>query len=264
MRRLLSLVAAIFMALPAAAQFYSLGSEPAGVKWYHLRTADFDVIYPKGLDSLARVYASTLERYKMPVGATAGYYPNQLYSKRLPVILHPWTANSNGMVAWTPRRMELLTTPTSVAPMPQPWEEHLVSHESRHVAQMQFVNEKPYRVASWFLGELTAGAVSAIYCGPSFFEGDAVAAETELSTTGRGRSASFLEYYRAAFREGDTRDFWRWRYGSLKYYTPDYYKVGYITMAGLRSVYDCPDFTARYYERLFRGKWPLPFFNMQG
>ena len=252
------------MALPAAAQFYSLGSEPAGVKWYHLRTADFDVIYPKGLDSLARVYASTLERYKMPVGATAGYYPNQLYSKRLPVILHPWTANSNGMVAWTPRRMELLTTPTSVAPMPQPWEEHLVSHESRHVAQMQFVNEKPYRVASWFLGELTAGAVSAIYCGPSFFEGDAVAAETELSTTGRGRSASFLEYYRAAFREGDTRDFWRWRYGSLKYYTPDYYKVGYITMAGLRSVYDCPDFTARYYERLFRGKWPLPFFNMQG
>ena len=77
------------MALPAAAQFYSLGSEPAGVKWYHLRTADFDVIYPKGLDSLARVYASTLERYKMPVGATAGYYPNQLYSKRLPVILHP-------------------------------------------------------------------------------------------------------------------------------------------------------------------------------
>ncbi len=252
------------MALPAAAQFYSLGSEPAGVKWYHLRTADFDVIYPKGLDSLARVYASTLERYKMPVGATAGYYPNQLYSKRLPVILHPWTANSNGMVAWTPRRMELLTTPTSVAPMPQPWEEHLVSHESRHVAQMQFVNEKPYRVASWFLGELTAGAVSAIYCGPSFFEGDAVAAETELSTTGRGRSASFLEYYRAAFREGDTRDFWRWRYGSLKYYTPDYYKVGYITMAGLRSVYDCPDFTARYYERLFRGKWHLPFFNMQG
>ena len=117
MRRLLSLVAAIFLALPAAAQFYSLGSEPAGVKWYHLRTADFDVIYPKGLDSLARVYASTLERYKMPVGATAGYYPNQLYSKRLPVILHPWTANSNGMVAWTPRRMELLTTPTSVAPM---------------------------------------------------------------------------------------------------------------------------------------------------
>ncbi len=262
-RRLVTFALGLFFAaLPATAQFYSMGSEPAGVAWYHIHTADYDVIYPRGLDSLARVYADILEKVKMPVGATAGYYPNQMYKKRLPVVLHPWTANSNGVVAWTPRRMELLTTPDALAPLPQPNENHLVIHESRHVAQMQYVNERRFRPVSFLVGELAAGAASALYCGPAFFEGDAVAAETELTAAGRGRQAAFLEYFRAAFREGDTRDWWRWRYGSLKHFTPDYYKVGYITMAGMRSVYGEPDFTARYYQRLFGSKWPLPFFVM--
>ena len=256
--------AALLAALPAAAQFYTDGNEPAGVRWMQLQTQDYKVVYPSGLDSLARVYAALLERVKMPVGATAGYYPNQEYKKPLPVVLHPWTANANGMVAWTPRRMELLTTPDFSAPLPAPWEHHLVIHESRHVAQMQYVNARPYRPWSWFFGELVAGAVSSIYCSPAFFEGDAVVAETELTPTGRGRVSSFLEYYRTAFREGDTRDYWKWRYGSIKKFTPDHYTAGYIQIAGMRSVYGAQDFTARYYERIFRKKnWPWPMFVYQ-
>ncbi|MBR4809213.1 MAG: hypothetical protein IK031_02925 [Bacteroidales bacterium] len=248
--------------LPAAAQFYSQGSEPVSVRWWQISTPDYRVLYPEGLDSLARVYADYLERVKIPVGATAGYYPNQEYRKPLPVILHARTADANGMVAWTPRRMELYTTPTFSAPEATPWPVHLVTHESRHVAQMQFVNAKPYRPYAFIVGELFAGAVSSVYGGSSFYEGDAVAAETELTDVGRGRYASFLEYYRAAFREGDTRNFWQWRYGSIKKYTPDYYKVGYIRAAGMRDVFGVQDFTARYYERIFRKKgWPWPLFN---
>lgn len=262
LRRLAAFAAGLMLAFPAAAQFYSLGSERAGTKWRHITTADFDVIYPVGLDSLAQVYAKTLEAVKLPVGKTAGLYPNQLYRKPMPVVMHPWSVYSNGMVAWTPRRMEVYTTPPSDAPLAQPWEEHLLSHESRHVAQMQYVHDRHFRPAEWLVGELTAGALAALYGGPSFFEGDAVAAETELGDAGRGRNAEFLEYFRAAFREGDTRNFWRWRYGSLLHHTPDYYKVGYITNAGMRSVYGAPDFTARYYANLLGGKWPLPFFVM--
>ena len=263
LRRIVSFALGLMLALPAAAQFYSLGSEPAGNSWRHIVTQDYDVIYPSGLDSLAQVYAKTLEAVKYPVSVTAGYKPNQLYRKPMPVVLHPWTAHSNGMVAWTPRRVELLTTPPAYAPLAQPWEDHLISHESRHISQMQYVHARPYRVAEWLLGELTAGALSALYAGPSFFEGDAVAAETELGPAGRGRNAEFLEYYRVAFAEGDTRNFWRWRYGSLLHYTPNYYTVGYIANAGMRSVYGVPDFTARFYANLFRRKWPLPLFNMQ-
>lgn len=261
-RRLLPLLlAALLPAVPAAAQLYLSGNEPAGVRWYQLDTPDYRVIYPSGLDSLAREYATMLERVKMPVGATAGYYPNQSYRRRLPVILHPWTANANGMVTWTPSRMELFTTPDFSAPLPSPWIQHLVTHESRHVAQMQYGNDGRYRWGGYLLGQLFSGAMDILYGGPSFFEGDAVAAETELTLSGRGRNSAFLEYYRASFREGDFRDWWRWRYGSLKYYTPDYYTVGYITAAGVRSVYDIPDFTGFYYGRLFRRRWPFPLLN---
>ncbi len=263
-RVLAAALAAILASLPAAAQFYTQGCEPAGVRWMQLGTQDYKVIYPRGLDSLARVYASILERVKGPVGATAGYLPNQNYRKPLPVIIHPWTANANGMVTWSPSRMELFSTPDYLAPLAAPWEEHLVIHESRHVAQMQFINERPYKPYVWLTGQLFAGAASTLYCGPAFFEGDAVVAETELTATGRGRQASFLEYYRAAFREGDTRDWWKWRYGSLRRYTPDYYTIGYVRAAGLRSVYGAQDFTERYYRRIFRHPlWPWPMFNFQ-
>ena len=263
-KALLLWLALLVAGLPAAAQFYSDGNEPVSVRWWQITMPDYRVIYPEGLDSLARVYADYLERVKIPVGATAGYIPNQEYRKPLPVILYPRTAEANGMVAWTPRRMQLYTTPTFLAPEPTPWPVHLVTHESRHVAQMQFVNARPYRPYRWLVGDLFAGAVSSVYGGPSFFEGDAVAAETELTNVGRGREASFLEYYRAAFREDDTRNFWQWRYGSIKKYTPDYYKVGYIRAAGMRDVFGVQDFTARYYGRIFRKKlWPWPLYNYQ-
>ena len=261
-RILFCLLTAMLTALPAAAQFNVNGSEPAGLRWYQIKTPDYKLIYPEGLDSLAKVYAARLEQIKEPVGATAGYTPNQCFRKQLPVVLHPWVASANGMVSWTPSRMLLYTTPDFSGPLPIPWEEHLTLHESRHVSQMQFVYEKPYRFGTVLLGQLYQGAAAVVYCGPAFYEGDAVVAETELTEAGRGRNAEFLEYYRAAFREGDTRDWWQWRYGSLKNYAPDYYKLGYITAAGMRTLYDAPDFTARYYERIFRKKlWPWPFFN---
>lgn len=264
-RRVLTIALAVLLnALPAAAQFYVDGNEPAAVRWYRIDTPDYKVIYPKGMDSLAVVYARLLEQIKQPVGATAGFVPNQNYRRPMPVILHPWTASANGMVTWTPKRMELYTTPDFSAPLPSPWEEHLVTHESRHVAQMQFMNAKPYKPYGWVLGQLFSGAAAVIYCGPAFYEGDAVAAETELTPSGRGRNAAFLEYYRCAFDDGDMRDWWQWRYGSLRKYTPDHYTLGYISAAGARSVWGEQDFTARYYERLFRHKaWPWPFFNYQ-
>jgi len=261
-RGLVLIVAALLAALPAAAQFYSQGSEPVGTRWWQIKTADYRVIYPEGLDSLARIYADQLERVKIPVGATAGYIPNQEYRNRMPVILHPGTAHANGMVAWTPRRMELFTTPTYNAPEATPWHEHLIIHESRHVSQMQFTNAKPYRPYGIIMGQLFSGAATVLYGGQAFDEGDAVAAETELTRAGRGRSASFLEYYRSAFREGDTRNFWQWRYGSLVKNTPDYYTIGYIRAAGMRSVFGVQDFTARFYDRIFSTRgWPWPLFN---
>lgn len=264
MRRLfLTLIVLILPLTSTFSQIVTTGTDPGSLRWRYILTEDYKVIFPEGLDSLARVYAASLEQVKIPVSGHIGYIPNQNYRRQMPVVLHPFTAQSNGMVAWTPRQMHLYTTPESFRGQPLPWVEQLTVHESRHVAQMQYVRDRAFRPLHYISGELFAGAAAALWCGPAFFEGDAVLAETELSASGRGRSGGFLEYQRACFLQGDKRDYWRWRYGSQTLYTPDYYRVGYLTMAGMRTVFDEPDFTHRYFERLFKGWWPFPFFVWQ-
>ena len=245
----------------AAAQLSSIGTDPGGLKWRQITTQDFRVVYPEGLDSLAREYAVSLEKWKQGVGESIGYTPNQSYRTPMPVILHPYLASSNGVVTWAPRRMEIFTVPDASMPLPQSSIEQLVLHESRHVAQMQFAADKPYRWINVLLGELWPGAMSALYPGPTFLEGDAVVAETELSSSGRGRTSTFLGYYDICFAEGDFRDYPRWCYGSQKHYTPDYYRAGYLLTGGVRAFYDDPSFTKRYFSSI--NSAGLPLFNLQ-
>lgn len=235
------------MGANARAQFYLLGSESPSVKWNQIQTDDYNFIYPSAYDSLARSYALEWEKYKFPVGNSIGVTPNEAYDSPLPVVLHPYVAYSNGSVIWTPRRMEMYTSPNMFNPEPLPWSTMLAIHEQRHVSQMQFVNQKPFKWTSLLCGELLAGPLSVIRFDPAHFEGDAVTAETALTRSGRARTAEFLEYYRACLAEGDMRNYERWRFGSQKLYTPDYYKLGYLAIGGMRAVYDKPFLMRDYY-----------------
>ncbi|MCR4860477.1 MAG: hypothetical protein K5910_07425 [Bacteroidales bacterium] len=245
-----ALLAALCSVLPAAAQFHTMGADPGGVRWSSIETQTYRVIYPRGLDSLGRAYAIALEQVADPVSGSIGARPNAAYRNKMPVVLHPFTASSNGQVTWTPRRLELLTVPDPFAPEATPWTSQLAVHESRHIAQMQFGALKPFRFLNVLGGQLVSGGLAAVYSGPAFFEGDAVATETALTPVGRGRTADFLEYYRVSFAEGQMRDYWRWRYGSQRYYTPDYYRAGYLAVGGIRARFGVPDLTARYYRRI--------------
>jgi len=246
----------------AGAQFYSIGEDPAALKWKEIKTEKYRIVFPSGTDSLATEYAKSLERWSEAVGKTSGFIPNQNYKRPQLVILHTQTSYANGVVTWTPRRMELFTTPDAYNNVQGTWMNQLVQHESRHVSQMQYVNGRPYKVFTVLTGQLFAGALSALYCGPAFFEGDAVCAETELGKDGRGRNARFMEYYKASLQEGQYRDWWQWRWGSQNRYAPNHYAAGYMAIAGFRSVYDANDFTKRYFEPLTHG-WPFPFFRWQ-
>lgn len=223
----------------AEAQFYSIGNDPARTEWSQITTDSYRLVFPKGYDSLAFVYAGWLEKVKKPISGSLGFVPNQNYKKKMPVILHPFTSVSNGMVTWTPRRMELYTTPDHYDPIPLDWPMELSIHESRHVAQMQpAAGGALGKVGGILSGELIAGAMSSVFGGPAAMEGDAVLAETALTASGRGRNADFLEYQRACFAEGDFRDYWKWRFGSQKEYTPSHYTIGYISHAGMRYFSD--------------------------
>ena len=225
MKKMLMFLAAFCLTLPLYAQFVVNGNESAFTKWNTFKTNAYQFIYPAGCDSLAYSYAHEWEKYRLAVGYKGG--------DNLPVVLHPYTATSNGFVVWTPSRMEMFTAPSMYSPEPVPWHTLLAIHENRHVSQMQFLRLPPFRWTERWFGELLAGPLCTLYSTSMFMEGDAVAAETALTSSGRGRSADFLEYFRVCFENGDLRDFDRWRFGSQKYYTPDYYKIGYLTMAGM-------------------------------
>lgn len=263
LHKVILLALALSASIPAAAQFTASGTEPNKIKWQTFNSANYQLIYPEGLDSLARLYAASLERFRIPNSVSSGFKANEYYSKPMPAVLHSFTGYSNGSVSWAPRNMSLYTNPESYNPDPQNWIDQLAVHEGRHVSQMQFgAYPRKFDVFYYLSGDLFAGAMSAIYSGPAFLEGDAVVAETALTDAGRGRTADFLQYYRVCFDRKFWRDYWKWVYGSQRWYTPDYYRAGYVLHAGMRNTFDKPDFTKYYYQRVFR-KPLLPFFNLQ-
>ena len=262
MRALRIFVAAATLAAGpfASAQFFQAGSDPSS-RWSERETAHYRMVYPQGMDSLARAYVVDLEKWRPQVGQSAGMAPGSLQWGRMPVILHPWNPYSNGSVAWAPKRMDLYTHPEAYGSIPLPWMTQLTVHESRHVSQMQLAYRKPLKWVNYLVGEMWTGGVSAFFTPPVFLEGDAVVAETALTSSGRGRTADFLNYYHVAFDNGDWRDWYQWVYGSFKKAGPDYYTVGYMTVAGMRYFYDQPAFTADYFDQVTRH--PLPVASLQ-
>ena len=90
-------------------------------------------------DSIAREYLWLLESNYNAVNSGLLIAP-----KKLPVVLNPYTVNSNGMVTWTPKRMELYTQ-TPVNGYAQLWQEQLALHEGRHVGQLTHFTRHFYK-----------------------------------------------------------------------------------------------------------------------
>ena len=241
----------------AGAQFYVTGDDPGSLKWRSIDTDSYRIIYPDGTDSLARVYASELEKYKIPVSRTTGFMTGHGDGKLMPVVMHAYNT-SNGSVAWAPKRMDLFTIPSAYNPEPIPWPTMLALHESRHVTQMQFGMTNTMRPFNYAFGEMFNILASLVYQGMYFIEGDAVVAETALTRSGRGRTADFLNYYMVAFDQGDYRNFPRWLFGSQRHYSPNHYALGYMTLGGIRYLYDYPDIMHDAYEKSSRNIFYLP------
>ena len=243
------------------AQFYYTGDNPWSLKWQKLETPNFRIIYPQGMDSLAIVYGKTLEQYRIPDSRSLGMVPGALQWGKTPVVMHAFYGIANGSVTWTPKRMDLYTVQEPYSPDPSPWVSNLVVHETRHLGQMQFGYRRLLKGFNFVFGEMATGAFAGLYPNLAILEGDAVVAETALTHSGRGRNAEFLNYYRMAFDSGDYRNWWQWRYGSQRYYAPNHYALGYMTIAGMRYTYDDTLFTKNYFD--YVGFHPLHIGDMQ-
>jgi len=244
------LIAALLLFSPSLmwGQFYMAGDDPGRLRWRTTETDHYKLIYPKGLDSLARIYGAQLEHYRNPVGQSIKYLPLEFTKRKLPVVFHAYNSYSNASVAWAPKRMDVYTQPEAYEPDPMPWETMLAIHEQRHVAQMQFGLSHKLRPFNWFLGEMFNGATCGIYCYTGYLEGDAVIAETALTNSGRGRTSDFLNYYMISFDQDDWRNLPKWAKGSYRRYTPNQYSLGYMYFGGVRYFWDEPEIVGKTFR----------------
>jgi hypothetical protein len=219
------------LSVAAQAQFLDYGTDPARFRWNKVTLPHYTLIYPQGTDSMARRYAVYLENAYPHIMKTIG----KPVKTSFPVVLHPAGMTANGMVAWSPRRMELLTTP-SYTLQAERWDKHLVLHESRHVLQTGKLMTGIFRPLYFLMGEQAAG-ISSLFVPRWFFEGDAVGTETALSAAGRGRLPEFQMVYRAQMLSAPFYSFDKWYLGSYRDYTGDFYSLGYHLTAFARYRY---------------------------
>jgi hypothetical protein len=241
--------------LEVLGQYYDNGQAPFTVRWNQINTPNFQLIFPESIDSLAQVYASYLELTYPSVNKSILAQP-----KKLSVVLHHKTIMANGEVGWAPARMNLF----AVAPQDnyfQPWNQHLVLHESRHNVQLNKLNTGTTRVMGWVFGEQAAAAVLGLHLPLWFVEGDAVAFETGSSLAGRGRVADFLMPLKAQVAEKGIYSYGKALFGSYADFVPNRYVLGYQLVAdgSLRYGSSLWDHTL---EHVARNPWQLrPFSN---
>ena len=232
-----------FAPLPLRAQFYSFGTEPSSVEWRQIRSEHFKLIYPAETDSLARTYLMRLEQLR-PLAND----PVRIDTKPIPVIIHAYTTLSNGSVSWAPKQLNLIPSPNPYDCTQNPWQEQLVIHELRHVAQTQHFTKGLWRALYWGLGQQSTGIGMGLFASTKYLEGDAVVTETEFTRSGRGRSAEFLMPLRTDYLQGRYLNWERSALGSFFKNTYDPYALGYLLVTSERMRTGDADFIGRFYQ----------------
>lgn len=203
------------------AQYYLTGVEPFSTSWRQIKTSQHRIIFPVEAEKTAIQYANILSVVDSVTPKSL-----QTQQKSFDIVIHNHSVLSNGFVVWAPKRMEVVTTPLSSINS-QPWLTQLALHETRHTSQLFKLNKGLIKFSSYFLGQQVVG-VSAGFVPGWFYEGDAVAFETATSNSGRGRQASFYQYYRTHLLTKTSRfSYDKWLLGSYRDKIPNHYNLGY-------------------------------------
>lgn len=231
MRKLFFLFVFVLAISNLRAQYFQTGQDPASIKWRQINTKNFQLIYPDYYELQAQKLANIMEKVYTYKSNSIQFKP-----KKISIILHTQTVQSNGLVAWAPKRSEFYTTPHQ-AIYPQDWLEQLALHEFRHVVQIDKVNSEIPKIIKILLGEQGTAGIFGLYIPWWFIEGDAVVTETALSNFGRGRYPSFLMEHKAQVVEKGKYKYDKAYNGSIKDYVPDHYQLGYYLVGASREKY---------------------------
>jgi len=210
-------------------QYFSTGIDPVRLKWEQVDQKGFRFLYPVESKSQALAFSNLLENGIESIGASMNHIP-----RKFPIILHPYSAISNGWTIWAPRRIELFSRPPLIGGA-EKYADHLLIHETRHMVQMDKLNTGITKIASYLLGDQAVAMVVGLQMPSWLMEGDAVLTETLLSHSGRGRQALFTERIREYWLENEECMYDKALFGSYKNFVPNYYVFGYhlVSMARL-------------------------------
>ena len=243
----------ILAGLQASAQFYSAGQDPATIRWKQINTENFQVIFPEEYEEQAKYIADILEYSYEYATKSLEHKP-----RRVSVIVHNQTVISNGFVSWAPRRIELYTNPPNDNDT-HDWMERLILHEFRHVVQIDKLNQGLTHMLGYILGEQAVGAVLGLFVPLWFLEGDAVASETALTNSGRGRLPQFEQGLRAQVLTHGRYSFDKAYFGSFKDHVPNYYELGY-QLVSMARIDNGGDVWSGVIDNVARRPWsPVPF-----
>lgn len=228
-----------------------LDSAPPSIQWNQINTPQFKVVFPEGFEHEAQRTANTLQHLYEPVSQSMGVQP-----RKVSVILQNQNAVSNAFVALGPRRSEFYTMPPQDYTLlgTNDWINMLSMHEFRHVVQYDKSIMGFNKFIYYVLGENALGGMANLYVPAWFWEGDAVAIETALSKSGRGRIPAFDMAFRTNLLERGAFDYDKQHLRSFKHFVPNHYVTGYHMITHLRRHYD-----AGIWSRIVEHAWRSPF-----
>jgi hypothetical protein len=231
--RIFFLLTTVFFLLSPGlfSQYYSIGTDPASVKWKIIKTPHFKVIYPENFGEYSQYLANGFEYIYDPVSRTLGSHP-----LRTPVIIHNRSTVSNGLTPYAPRRIEFYTTPPQDI-YAQDWIDGLMIHEFRHSCQYGAVDRGFTHVLSFIFGQQAIPAMVGLFVPFWFIEGDATVMETATSHSGRGRVPSFEMHLKAQFLRKKIYSYDKAVNGSFRDMIPDRYELGYQLVGMTRVQY---------------------------
>ena len=213
-------------------QYYDIGQDPASIKWKQIKTPNFQIIFPDSFQLEANRLANLMEYTKNFDNLSLKSNP-----KKISIILHTKTVESNAMVVWAPKRMEFYSNPPQNT-YGQDWLEQLAIHEYRHVVQIEKLNKSFFsKCLKFAFGEQATGSILGVFIPQWFMEGDAVYAETALSNTGRGRLPDFNMELRTQLLNNKKYSYDKAVFGSFKNYIPGHYELGYQIVSYARTKY---------------------------
>lgn len=234
------------------AQTTVLNNNPPSIKWRQVNTPFIKVIYQEGTETEAQRVANTLEHIRKVESATLGRSP-----RKLSVILQSQAAIANGFVSLTPRRSEFYMMPSQNYNFlgSNEWLTLLAVHEYRHVVQFENAITGFNKLFYYAFGPATTAAMASLSVPQWFWEGDAVATETALTGSGRGRIPAFNMMFRTNLLEGRSFNYEKQMLQSYKHFIPNHYVLGYNMVSFLREKTNDPGIWGKVTHRT----WNIPF-----